>query len=130
MTALHLSNEATCIAFCVFKSAVSRNSQSICGTSNFAICNFAGCSLQDTRQLFQTQNLTKNTVQKISCGISCLRCTSGPHDSDITPGMIRCLDFFYISYVRVFEHNCFSITDVSSGISKHHIIIFSGCCYN
>ena len=130
MTALHLSNEATCIAFCVFKSVVSCNSQPICGTSNFAICNFAGCSLQDTRQLFQTQNLTKDTVQKISCGISCLRCTSGPHDSYIATGMIRRCDFFYISHIRVFNHNCFSITDVSSGISKRHIIIFSGCCYD
>ena len=130
MTALHLSNETTCIAFCVFKSSVSCNSQSICCTSNFAICNFAGCSLQDTRQLFQTQNLTKNTVQKISCCISCLRCTSGTHDSDIATGMIRCCDFFYIGHIRVLHHDCFSITDISSSVSKRHIIILSGCCYN
>jgi len=130
MTALHLSNEAACIAFCVFKSPVSRNSQTICGTSNFAVCNFAGCSLQDTCQFLQTQNLTKDTVQKISCGISCLRRTSGTHDSDIATGMIRCSDFFYIGHIRVLHHDCFSITDISSGISKRHIIIFSRCCYN
>ena len=130
MTTLHLSNKATCIAFCVFKSAVSRNSQTICSTSNFAVCNFAGSSLQDTCQFLQTQYLTKDTIQKISCGIPCLRCASGAHDSDVATGMIRCCDFFYISHIRVFNHNCFSITDVTSGISKRHIIIFSGCCYN
>ena len=130
MTTLHLSNKATCIAFCVFKSSVSRNYQTICGASNFAICNFAGCHLKDTCQLFQTQDLAKDTIQKISRSISCLRCTSRAHNSDITTGMIRCCDFFYISHIRVFNHNCFSITDVTSGISKRHIIIFSGCCYN
>ena len=130
MTALHLSNEATCIAFCVFKSAVSRNCQTICGTSNFAIRNFAGCRLKDTCQLFQTQDLTKDTIQKISCGISCLRCTSGAHNSDIATGMIWCCDFFYIGHIRILNHDCFSITDITPGISKSHIIIFSGCCYN
>ena len=130
MTALHLSNEAACIAFCIFKSAVSRNSQTICDTSNFTICNLAGCSLQNTCQFLQTQNLTEDAVQKISCGISRFRSTSGTHDPDIATCMIRCCDFFYMGHIRVLNHDCFSITDISSGISKGHIIIFPGCCYD
>ena len=133
MTALHLPNETTGIAFCIIRSSVSYDSQSFVfffNTAYLAVCNLTGCSLQDTCQFLQTQDLTKDTVQKISCGISCLRCTSGTHDSDIATGMIRCCDFFYIGHIRVVHHDCFSITDISSGISKRHIIIFSGCCYN
>ena len=96
-------------------------------TGYFGISNLTRSRLQNTGQIVQIRYLTENAVEQSSRIIPGIYGTSRTHQSDIAAGMISTGNRSYLFHIGILYDDCFSITDVASGITDLCIAVLTGC---